>query len=217
PPVFLDSLFLAAGLVAEFLIHALEIAVQRSHGLFHGNNIFFQAGGLLAFLVHAQDFVDAVDIKWIPRVFLAVSEPHDLSENICLLQRRSALFGKKRSLYCRDVLQRLHVSLKLVVETTFQSPALARKFTRVQREVLIARRAGGYVPEIRQPGRATQFATAHATATYPAGLLAQADLPHFDTYAEFGSKHFDKLPKINAVVGRIVKRCLGVVRLILDI
>ena len=58
-----------------------------------------------------------------------LAEPHQLAENIRLLQLGRSLFGLKRFFYLWDVFDGIHVGVELIVKTAFESAALAREFT----------------------------------------------------------------------------------------
>src|SRR5690606_13127006 len=117
-------LFLTARFTTKLLIHAFQIAVQGGYRLLHRGDVLFQAGRFLSFLVHAQDFVDAFHIQRIPSVLLTVSEPHDLPEDIRLLQRGCSFFGEERPFDLRYVLQRFQIRFEFVIQTTLKSAAL---------------------------------------------------------------------------------------------
>ncbi len=82
---------------------------------------------------------------------------------------------------------------------------------------MVACRCGIDGFEIREPGRAAQFAPATADAADEGGLLSRTDLAHLDFDFKLLCQQANQLPKIHATVGSIIKSRLLFVALINDI
>lgn len=67
----------------------------------------------------------------MPVVVIVVAEPHQLPEDIRLLEFRGPRFGLEGFVDMGDVLDGIHVRVQFVIETTFQSAALSAEFPRV--------------------------------------------------------------------------------------
>lgn len=160
----------------------------------------------LAFFRFLDDFfhrIDREDVQFAPLALDGIV--HDAFEHICFDQNRLAVGHLDAVGAFREIVQRLDIRVELIVEATFQPPALAAQFGLVDGNILVTRRRGRDRFEIRQPGRAAKLAPAGADAAEAGRFLPRTDLAHLDFYPKFFCKKADQLPEIDAALRRVIK------------
>src|SRR5581483_73801 len=105
---------------------------------------------------------------------------------------------------------------QFVAQAALQPAAQARKFRRIQAEILLLRHFDRDRLERLEEGRAAQRPAARAVAAEHLRLVANTDLPHLDPGAELAGKLPDELAKIDAAICGEIKDQLRSVEGLLD-
>lgn len=162
---------------------------------------------------HLAHLVEVYGIDLPTAAFMFIYIEHDAFEDIRFYEDSPSFLSFDAFGMLRECFEGVEVGVEFVVEAALEPAALTGQFRLVDCQVLVSCGGGGNRLEVREPGRAAQFASAGADASDAGGFLSGTDLAHFNFHPELFGEVPDEFAEVHAAIGGIIESSLSLIPL----